>query len=255
VSEPDAARERDLEEIRQTYAGYREQGRERLWDPRNRGYARMSRDRDQALVELVARSLPSGGSALDIGCGPGHLADLVRGHVREVSWTGADLLPEAIAEAKRMNPWASWVEASADRLPFPAASFDVVVASTLFSSLPSDRLERAVADEIARVLVPDGWLVWYDLRYSNPRNRAVHGVSRTRVNELFPDWVAELRSITLAPPIARHLGWLTGPVYAALEAIAPVRSHLVGRLRRPPDEPTSPEVAAARDRELRGSGR
>ncbi len=61
-------------------------------------------------------------------------------------------------------------------VPLDDASVDVVVARVLFSSLPSARLEAAVAAEIGRLLRPGGWLVWLDIRYSNPANPSVHGV-------------------------------------------------------------------------------
>jgi SAM-dependent methyltransferase len=228
-----AKRAKDLEQIRRAYDTYEAEDRGRLWDPKNPGYARMSRDRETALVRLLRDSLPPGGALLDLGCGTGDLADTARRAGIESSWTGLDLRDSAVAEAAARHPWARFVEASADALPFESASFDVVVASTLFSSLPSDALERDVGAEVARVLRPGGWLVWYDLRYDNPRNRAVHGLDRDRLASLFPGWAAELRPLTLLPPLARRLGPLTGPLYPLLHALPPLRSHLVGRLRRP----------------------
>jgi len=58
-------------------------------------------------------------------------------------------------------------------------------------------------------------------------------MSRKHLAELFPGWAAELRSITVAPPVARRLGRLTPVAYPLLHAIPPVRSHLIGRLRCP----------------------
>ena len=234
---PDAEdRERDLAAIRATYARYQRDGRVRIWDPRNPGFARIVRDRDRAVVDLLRNSLPpKGGTVLDIGSGDGRLAEVARGaHLPLASWTGADLDPGAVAVAESAMPWASWVEASADRLPFADASFDVVVASTLFSSLSSRALEEAVASEVARVLRPAGWLVWYDLRFDNPFNRAVHGIGPSLLSQLFPGWPVELRAMTLLPPAARRLGPLTKVLYGPLERISLLRSHLVGRLRRPP---------------------
>lgn len=227
-------RGRHLQSIRATYARYQREERGRIWDPRNPGFARIVRDRDRALVDLLRRSLPSeGGAVLDLGSGDGRLAEVARDADTSVgTWTGVDLDPGAVAVADSAMPWASWVEASADRLPFADASFDVVVASTLFSSLPSRALEDAVAAEIARVLRPGGWLVWYDLRYDNPFNRAVHGIGTGRLAELFPGWKLEVRSMTLLPPLARRLGPLTRLFYRPLERMLPLRSHHLGRLQR-----------------------
>ena len=118
-------------------------------------------------------------------------------------------------------------------MPFPDDAFDVAIATTLFSSLPSRDLEERVATEIGRVLRPGGWLVWYDLRFDNPSNRAVHGVNTRRLEALFRDWPSEMRSISVVPPVARHLGRLTPVAYPLLHAIPSMRSHLIGRLRCP----------------------
>lgn len=228
-------REEELARVRETYARYVREGRNRLWDPANPGYARMTRDRDAALVDILRRVLPSDGSgtALDLGCGNGRLAQVAREAELPIrSWIGVDLDADSVAAAAEAHPWADFIEASADALPWPEGAFDVVVATTLFSSFPSADLEVAVAGEIGRVLRPGGALVWYDLRYDNPSNRDVHGITSRRLAELFPGWSMELRSITLVPPVARRLGRITAPLYSVLHAMPALRSHLVGVLRR-----------------------
>lgn len=227
-------RERDLARIRKTYDRYATDGRSRLWDPANPGYARMMRDRDAALVQLLRDALSDGGSerVLDLGCGDGRLAGVVRTAGLAVeSWTGVDLDPGSVGSAASAHPWATFIEAPADALPLDPARFGVVIAATLFSSLPSWEMEQAVAAEITRVLAPGGWLIWYDLRYANPSNPAVHGMSRQRIDRLFPGWQTELGSLTLLPPLARRLGPLTRPFYPLLHAVPMLRSHLVGRMR------------------------
>lgn len=228
-------RERDLRAIRETYDRYRRGRRERLWDPANPGFSRMMRDRDAVLVDLLQRSLPDqGGGVLDLGSGDGRLAAVARDADLPIqSWTGVDLDPTSVAEASAAYPWARFVEASADALPLADGTYDIVVASTLFSSFPSRALEHAVAHETARVLRPGGWLVWYDLRYDNPRNPAVHGLTAADLSRLFPGWTTELRSLTLLPPLARRLRGPALIAYGPLESIPLLRSHLVGRLGRP----------------------
>jgi ubiquinone/menaquinone biosynthesis C-methylase UbiE len=201
---------------------------------RNRGFARLSHDRDLRLRDLLARSLPgSSASLLDIGCGSGSLLANVGQRWPDVRLTGLDLQPERIEEARANAPDAHLVVGSADALPFDDHSFDVVTAVTLMSSLPTDPMETAAAREIARVTRPGGWLVWFDLRYDNPTNPAVHGVDGRRLAELFPGWAQELRSSTVLPPVARRLGRSTPLLYPILEMVPPLRSHLIGRLRCP----------------------
>jgi ubiquinone/menaquinone biosynthesis C-methylase UbiE len=161
------------------------------------------------------------------------LAEEVRVRGSALQWTGVDLRSEAVARAAGLHPWATFLEAPADDLPFKQSAFDVVVCSVLFSSLPSRSMERNVAQEITRVLRPGGWLVWYDLRYSNPANPEVHAVTQRRLAELFNGWHSELRLLTLLPPVTRRLGRLTAIAYPALHLFPPLRSHLLGRLQRP----------------------
>jgi SAM-dependent methyltransferase len=232
---PESERERDLAAIRDAYEAYERDGRGRIWDTGNRGFARLVRDRDRDIVDLLRRSLgPSGGRVVDVGFGDARLATAGREAALPVShWIGVDMDPAAVREARLAAPWAEFIEGSADRLPFSDGSLDAVLASALFSSLPSQGLERAVAAEVARVLKPNGWIVWYDLRYRNPTNRAVHGIPRKRLHELFPGWQRELRTTSLLPPVARRLGLLTFLAYPVLASIPVFRSHLIGRLERP----------------------
>lgn len=224
----------DLERIKASYERYAINGRYRLWDLDSPGFAKAVHDVRRTLLRALHQSQAIGHSAvLDLGCGTGDL--LALGGLDPETWTGVDLRENAVAVARSRFPAATFVTASADATPFEDASFDIVVSQVLFSSLPSRRLEAAVAAEIQRLLRPGGWLVWSDIRYSNPANPDVHGVSRKRLGELFPDWSSELELSGLLPPIARRLGRASPALYPVLSALPMLRSHLVGRLRAPYD--------------------
>lgn len=227
-------RDADIRSIHDTYASYARVGRQRLWDEANRGYSRLARDLQRRFVSSLVESLPPGKPAvLDLGCGDGSLAAEVVVDDMAVEWVGVDLRPEAIEVARRNYPTLTFVTASADQLPFEDGSLDVVALRVLFSSLPSRSMEVAAATEVGRVLRPGGWVAWLDLRYSNPRNAAVHGLSEGRIAALFPGWKRELRAAGLLPPLARRLGAATGVLYPVLAGVPVLRSHLVGRLQRP----------------------
>ena len=154
MSVPNPGRDAELARIRATYEEYRAGGRDRLWQADNPGYARMSSERTRALVSLVRQSLSSGGSILDLGCGSGDLFADVRAAGIDVEWTGMDLLPASLETAIGRYPQAHWIEGSADEVPMADGSVDMVIASTLFSSLPSPAFEERVAHEVRRVLRP-----------------------------------------------------------------------------------------------------
>jgi ubiquinone/menaquinone biosynthesis C-methylase UbiE len=97
-----------------------------------------------------------GEAVLDVGTGTGVVAITAARAGAHAS--GVDLTP-ALLEAARENariaglPDVQWVEGDAERLPFPDASFDVVVSQ--FGHMFAPRPEFAVA-EMHRVLKPSG---------------------------------------------------------------------------------------------------
>lgn len=232
-------RSAELRQIESTYAEYDRLGRERLWNERSRGFGRLvSELRNRVLDELNRSTGGRAATVLDLGCGTGDLASHASSAGLQLSWTGLDLRPDAIDIARTRNPTADFLVGSADEIPLPDESVDVVVAQVLFSSLPSTSLEQAVASDVGRVLRSGGWLIWMDMRYSNPSNDAVHGLSRQRIEGLFPGWRAELTTAGLIPALARALGRSAPVTYPILTRVPFLRSHIVGRLLRPANPST-----------------
>lgn len=223
----------DSARIRETYSRYAREDRRRLWDRSNRGFDRLKRDAEARVLEMLRDSVRDGTRVIDIGCGEGELEELAKSNGITGQWTGIDLLEGSVERARATVPDVRWVVGDAAAMPFDADRFDVAVAVTIFSSLPTRELEHAVASEIARVLRPGGRLIWHDLRVDNPFNPDVHGVPLARIRRLFPGWDMDLRRFTLAPPIARRLGFTTPVTYPLLHAVPPLRSHLIGYLRCP----------------------
>lgn len=235
VPSKDFDRERELEEIQARYAAYEDAGRYGLWTLNNPGFERLVRERDARVMRLLRESTEEiSGPILDLGTGSGRLAGVAAAFGLTSRWVGVDIDASHVESAQARYPTADFVVASADRLPMADGSAGAVVASVLFSSLPSAEFEHAVAREVGRVLGPGAWLIWYDLRYDNPRNPGVHGIGRQAIEGLFPGWEMELTPISLLPPIARRLGPTTPITYPALHAITPLRSHLIGRMRPRP---------------------
>jgi len=103
--------------------------------------------------------------ALDAGCGTGFLAFelAARGH----RVTGVDFAPAMLAEARRkaaeLAAPVKFEEADAEQLPYPAASFDLVVSRHLLWTLPHP---GQAIEEWIRVLRPGGRLVVVDGQFS-----------------------------------------------------------------------------------------
>lgn len=127
-------------------------------------------------------------------------------------------------------PAADLRTGDAVELPWDNDTFQLAVASTLFTSVLDLNVRRLIADEITRVLAPGGALLWYDFAYNNPRNPNVQGIGRAEIRKLFPALQGEIRTVTLAPPLARLIAprWWTLATF--LEAIPLLRTHLIAIL-------------------------
>ena len=145
---------------------------------------------------------------------------------------GVDLLPERIARARAAWPALEFQIADGARLAFPDDSFDVVLAMTVFSSVPRETA-TAILHEIGRVVRPGGGFVWYDMRRPSPRNPDVRPFSAREVQTALPGWSIHTEHLTVAPPIARRLGPATRRLYGILAHLPLFLTHEVGLAVRP----------------------
>ena len=119
---------------------------------------------------------------------------------------------------------------NAVNLPWDSNKFDFVVPSTVFSSILKSNVSELIAQEIKRVLKPEGGLIWYDLAVNNPNNTDVKGVKTKELNRLFPDFNSKIHSVTLAPPIARFITPKSITLACILNSIPFLRTNLIGIL-------------------------
>jgi ubiquinone/menaquinone biosynthesis C-methylase UbiE len=114
-------------------------------------------------AELALGVAPEPRRILDVGCGTGYLLRELAGRCPEaVELAGVDPAPAMIAAARgaAKDGRLRWVEGTAEELPFPAGSFDLVVSTTSFDHWADQ--QRGLS-ECARVLAPGGFLVLTDL--------------------------------------------------------------------------------------------
>lgn len=100
---------------------------------------------------------------LDVACGTGHLIRFIKEAFPRLKVTGLDLSPAYVEEARRhVAPFeAEFRLGSAEALPFPDRSFDLLTTVYLFHEVPPD-VRCNIAAEFARVLKPGGRLVFMD---------------------------------------------------------------------------------------------
>ena len=150
-------------------------------------------------------------AVLEVGPGPGHLAERLLDRLPDGTWTGLDVDPAMLSatgrrlERARSRDRATLVEGDVAAMPFGDATFDLVVSSLSAHHWPD--AERGFA-EIRRVLRPGARALVYDLpeRWAHVETghaglRAAeasfvaHGRTRMRgIGPLTVIWRADLRA-------------------------------------------------------------
>ena len=111
----------------------------------------------RALFDEAA--LRPGQRVLDLGCGTGTLATLIKQLHPEVDVVGLDPDPKALARARRKADRTAvsvqFDQGFGDELPYPEASFDRVFSSFMFHHLPTKE-KGSTLREVRRVLKTGG---------------------------------------------------------------------------------------------------
>jgi SAM-dependent methyltransferase len=170
-------------------------------------------------------------SVADIGCGSG------RWLLEFAQWEASNLhgieLDEArVRRAKERLPSADLHVGDARHTPWADNSFDLVSHFTLFSSILNENVRKQIAAEMLRIVKPTGIILWFDFRVNNPRNPGVRGIGSKEIQGLFPNCAVRLRSVTLAPPLARLVVPISWIAAALLEKVPFLKTHYLGLIRK-----------------------
>ena len=173
------------------------------WGRTSKEYARY-RDiyPDEFYEKIIDRGLcVSGQSVLDLGTGTGVLPrNLYRYGAK---WTGTDISPEQIREAKRLAEAGSmdiaFMAVPAEQIDFPAESFDVVTACQCFWYFDHARL----MPKLAELLKPGGKLLILYMAWL-PFEDEIAGKSEELVLKYSPNWsgAGETRHPIWIPEVA-----------------------------------------------------
>lgn len=180
--------------------------KQRAWAADNPGNAALRTEAYRAVRTLAGPRLgPGGGRVLDAGCGTGWWLHTLLGDGHPpATLTGCDLDSERARAAGDRAPGAAVSAADIRALPYPSASFDVVLFMTVLSSLASAGDQDEALHEARRVLAPDGCMLIWEPRVPTPWNRSTRFVGRRRVEAALGSPVSS-RSLTVVPPLARRV--------------------------------------------------
>ncbi len=228
ATEPDRVRER--------YARRPDDGRYGLLNP---DVWQGVQERQRAMLRLFREHLGlrtlSGTRVLEVGCGTGaNLLELLRLGCEPEDLTGVELLPDRFRAARHRLPAGVTLHlGDALALEVGAGSQDVVLQSTVFSSLLDVGFQQALAARMWSWVRPGGGVLWYDFTYDNPRNPDVRGQPLSHVRHLFPQARIRGRRVTLAPPIGRLACRIHPRLYVPLNQVPWLRTHLLCWIGKP----------------------
>lgn len=95
-------------------------------------------------------------NCLDVGCASGYMVSEIAKAYLDRKYFGIDVYDKAIEYAKSMYPDIKFLVASADKLPFPSSSFDLIIC---YETIEHVENPRATLKELRRVLDEDGRLI------------------------------------------------------------------------------------------------
>ena len=150
---------------------------------------------------------------------------LIRLGAKEENINGIDIRKNRLNDCKKRFPNSEINYMDARKLNFDENYFDIITVFTFFSSLLNENYQNEVSKELIRVLKPKGLIVFYDLRYNNPFNPNVVGITKSRLNDIFKNKLVDYDLLTLIPPLARSLGTLNYLLYKTLSYIPFLKSH------------------------------
>jgi SAM-dependent methyltransferase len=220
----------EIDRVRESYA--RRRASESEWNALDPAVHLPVQEKERAMVRVLAgqRLAPlSDKRVLEIGCGTGDdLLSLIRLGFEPANMVGCELLEHRARAARHRLPEAARVICGdATEVELPPESFDVVMQSTVFTSLLDAAFQKRLADRMWALLRPGGGVLWFDFVYDNPRNPDVRGVPLSRIRELFPQGTITTRRLALAPPIARRVTAIHPALYGIVNLVPALRTHVL----------------------------
>ncbi|MFD0680810.1 MULTISPECIES: class I SAM-dependent methyltransferase [unclassified Paenibacillus] len=222
----------EVQKIQERYKRRNDINEESLYSFLNPEVYFSQQEKERALIRWIKYSklLPiSEVKLLEVGCGSGgNLLQFIKIGFSPENLVGNELLEERCKHARHYLPEAvSLILGDASNLDLKESSFDVVLQSTVFTSILDYEFQQKLAKHMWSLVKPGGGVLWYDFVYNNPNNSDVRGVSVSNIQKLFPDGKIKTWRLTLAPPISRRVTKLHPSMYSICNLIPLLRTHVL----------------------------
>jgi len=132
---------------------------------------------------------------LDVGCGNGRLTKIF--DKVKVNYTGIDISPRMLEQAKKLFPNHTFQMGDILSLPFPENHFNIVFCLSVLHQIPSIELRRKAMEQLYRVTRSGGKLVLVVWNLWRPRYRSkirsinikkLFGFTPLDKNDLYITW-------------------------------------------------------------------
>ena len=142
---------------------------------------------NQRIIDIVKSSIDKDNySILDAGCGEGFIDHLIFENFPKVRITGLEYTSEAIAVARKMNPFVEYIQGDVCNMKLMSDSFDLVICTEVLEHLSNPHmalheLERVSKDKILISVPNEPWFCLGNLlslknvsRLGNPTDHINH---------------------------------------------------------------------------------
>lgn len=222
----------EVQKIAERYARRKQLPQDKLYDPLRPSVYLALQERQRAFIRCIkfAGLEPvKNRRVLEIGCGSGgNLIEFMQLGFRPENMVANELLEERAAVARHKLPAAiEVITGDASVLDLEENSFDIVLQSTVFTSILDEAFQHKLANKIWSLVKAGGGIMWYDFIFDNPRNPDVRGVPVSKIGALFPDARMKAWRVTLAPPVSRLVTKIHPGLYGVFSLCPWLRSHVL----------------------------
>jgi ubiquinone/menaquinone biosynthesis C-methylase UbiE len=208
-----------------------------MYDPLSPAVYMGQQEKQRTLIHCLKRAgMPplADRRLLEIGCGSGsNLQIFLSLGFRPDHLVGNELLEDRLEIARKSLPsQVTLLPGDASELELPDMSFDIVVQSTVFTSILDLDFQQKLARRMWRLVNLGGGVLWYDFTFNNPRNPDVRGIPMTRIRELFPEGRITAWRLTLVPPLSRFVTKIHPICYTLFNMLPFLRTHVLCWIRK-----------------------